>query len=90
MRRVAKSVEEYVMSTSTNSSAAALRPYLSPITGSPGDYDRLLERVGDARLVLVGDETPSGLKGNQRPIHSASDYCEAVARGRPNSSASSS
>jgi hypothetical protein len=56
------------MSTSANSSAAALRPYLSPITGSPGDYDRLLERVGDARLVLVGDETPSGLKGNHRRL----------------------
>ena len=28
---------------------------LQPLQGEPGDYDRLLERVGDARLVLLGE-----------------------------------
>jgi erythromycin esterase-like protein len=33
----------------------ALRDLVQPLTGSPGDYDALMERIGDARIVLVGE-----------------------------------
>ncbi|HEX7049627.1 MAG TPA: erythromycin esterase family protein, partial [Longimicrobiales bacterium] len=32
-----------------------LRAALHPLGGSPSDYDPLLERIGDARLVLIGE-----------------------------------
>ncbi len=32
-----------------------IRQAAHPITGSPGDYDSLMERIGDARLVLLGE-----------------------------------
>lgn len=35
--------------------AARLEARARPIRGEPGDYDRLLERVGDARIVLLGE-----------------------------------
>ena len=36
---------------------AALRKAAHPITGAPADYDALLELVGDARFVLLGEAT---------------------------------
>jgi erythromycin esterase-like protein len=35
--------------------ASALRPLIRPLEGSPGDHDPLLDRVGDARLVFLGE-----------------------------------
>lgn len=35
--------------------AAALRAEARPISGAPGDYDVLLDRVADARVVLLGE-----------------------------------
>ena len=34
---------------------AAIRREASPLTGAASDYDALLERIGDARLVLLGE-----------------------------------
>lgn len=36
---------------------AALRSAARPLTGSPADFDALLEVVGDARCVLIGEAT---------------------------------
>jgi erythromycin esterase-like protein len=36
---------------------AALRATARPLTGAPGDHDELVELVGDARLVLIGEAT---------------------------------
>ncbi len=38
-------------------SAALVRKFAHPLSGSPGDYDPLLELVGDARFVLLGEAT---------------------------------
>lgn len=35
----------------------AIRRQAHPLTGHPGDYDSLLDRIGDARLVLIGEAT---------------------------------
>jgi erythromycin esterase-like protein len=35
----------------------AVRAAAVPLLDAPGDYDRLLERIGDARFVLLGEET---------------------------------
>lgn len=35
--------------------AVTLRSQAHPLTGSPGDHDALLERIGDARVVLLGE-----------------------------------
>jgi erythromycin esterase-like protein len=35
--------------------AAAVREAAIPLTGAVGDYDRLLDRIGDARFVLLGE-----------------------------------
>lgn len=43
------------MATRTADYASALRPHLYPLTGSAGDYDLLLDRIGDARFVLIGE-----------------------------------
>src|SRR5918912_2522080 len=32
-----------------------IRMRADPLTGSPRDYDRLLELIGDARFVLIGE-----------------------------------
>jgi erythromycin esterase-like protein len=32
-----------------------IRRFAQPLTGSPGDYDALVEQIGDARLVLLGE-----------------------------------
>lgn len=32
-----------------------LRGVMRPVTGDHDDYDALLERIGDARLVLIGE-----------------------------------
>jgi erythromycin esterase-like protein len=34
---------------------AAIRDEAMPLTGAPGDHDGLLELIGDARLVLIGE-----------------------------------
>lgn len=34
---------------------AVIRDDCQPLTGAPGDYDALLEEIGDARLVLIGE-----------------------------------
>jgi erythromycin esterase-like protein len=44
-----------VTAPSRQSPAEALRRFAYPLTGSAGDYDPLLERVGDARVVLLGE-----------------------------------
>src|SRR5829696_7578463 len=36
---------------------AELRAVAEPLTGSKTDYDKLLERIGDARIVLLGEAT---------------------------------
>jgi len=44
--------------TVTTHGVAGLRPpELVPITGADGDYDGLLERIGDRRFVLLGEAT---------------------------------
>jgi erythromycin esterase-like protein/predicted phosphoribosyltransferase len=36
---------------------AAVRAAARPLTGAPGDYDSLLERLGEARFALLGEAT---------------------------------
>lgn len=45
------------MATVTDREVAALRGAAHPLTGSAADYDPLLELVGDARFVLLGEAT---------------------------------
>lgn len=45
------------MSASIQTSAAALAAAARPLAGGPGDYDALLQLVGDARFVLIGEAT---------------------------------
>jgi erythromycin esterase-like protein len=45
------------MRTVTDASLAALRAAAHPVSGAPGDYDALLEQVGNARFVLLGEAT---------------------------------
>src|SRR5215213_10556651 len=35
--------------------AAVIRSAAHPLTGAVADYDRLLDRIGDARFVLIGE-----------------------------------
>ncbi len=35
--------------------AETIRRFAQPLTGSPTDYDALIEQIGDARLVLLGE-----------------------------------
>ncbi len=37
--------------------AETLREAASPLTGAPDDYSPLLEMIGDARFVLLGEAT---------------------------------
>ena len=37
--------------------ARAIRHVAQPLTGAPTDYDRLLRRIGGARIVLLGEDT---------------------------------
>lgn len=39
----------------TEPDVAALRDHLHPLTGAPPDHDALLDAVGDARIVLLGE-----------------------------------
>jgi erythromycin esterase-like protein len=41
----------------TQADVAALRLGALPLTGAPSDFDPLLERIGDKRLVLLGEAT---------------------------------
>lgn len=41
--------------TMTAPPAEALRALIQPLTGAAGDYDALLDLIGDARLVLLGE-----------------------------------
>ena len=44
------------MSVARSSSVVdAIRASALPLTGAPGDYDALLERIGDRRVVLIGE-----------------------------------
>ncbi|QNA89470.1 erythromycin esterase family protein [Massilia sp. Dwa41.01b] len=45
------------MTSAIDISAAALAAAARPLTGGPGDYDALLQLVGDARFVLIGEAT---------------------------------
>jgi len=45
------------MVTATDIGAAALADAAHPLTGGAGDYDALLNLVGDARFVLIGEAT---------------------------------
>ena len=45
------------MATVTDYETAALRAAATPLTGSASDYDALLDLVGDARFVLLGEAT---------------------------------
>jgi erythromycin esterase-like protein len=42
---------------SANAIVGALRDAAQPLRGSNADYDALLELIGDARLVLLGEAT---------------------------------
>src|SRR2546426_9092712 len=44
-------------SRSNREASADIRRAIHPITGAKDDYDRLLERIGDARFVLLGEAT---------------------------------
>ncbi len=48
-----------VLRDSRNSAAiaAAIRDEARPLTGGPGDYDELIEGIGDARVVMLGEAT---------------------------------
>ena len=37
--------------------ARAIKRVAHPLTGAPTDYDRLLQKIGDARIVLLGEDT---------------------------------
>jgi len=39
----------------TDSVTGAIRNVMRPLTGAGGDYDALLEAIGDARIVLIGE-----------------------------------
>ncbi|MDQ3540299.1 MAG: erythromycin esterase family protein [Chloroflexota bacterium] len=43
--------------TEGSSLIAAVTTRAQPLTGRPGDYDGLLDEIGDARLVLIGEAT---------------------------------
>jgi erythromycin esterase-like protein len=43
------------MTAQTQSALDALRTKVQPITGADGDYDRLIDEIGDARIVLIGE-----------------------------------
>ena len=43
--------------TTTQAPAAAIRAVAVPLTGGPSDYDALIERIGNARVVLLGEST---------------------------------
>lgn len=45
------------MVTATDIGAAALADAAHPLSGGPGDYDALMNLVGDARFVLIGEAT---------------------------------
>ncbi|XYJ12360.1 erythromycin esterase family protein [Telluria sp. B2] len=45
------------MVSATDISAAALADAAHPLDGGPGDYDALMNLVGDARFVLIGEAT---------------------------------
>lgn len=45
------------MPLASTSAAAAIRAAARPITGAPADYDGLLDLVGTARFVLLGEAT---------------------------------
>ena len=45
------------MTAAIDISAAALAAAARPLTGGPGDYDALMNLVGDARFVLIGEAT---------------------------------
>jgi erythromycin esterase-like protein len=45
------------MTAAIEISAAALAAAARPLSGGPGDYDALLNLVGDARFVLIGEAT---------------------------------
>ncbi|WP_313705273.1 erythromycin esterase family protein [Massilia sp.] len=57
------------MVTATDISAAALADAAHPLDGGPGDYDALMNLVGDARFVLIGEAT-----------HGTHDFYEERAR----------
>src|SRR3954449_912005 len=42
---------------STPDAVSAIRSAALPLSGAPGDYDALLDLVGDARFVLLGEAT---------------------------------
>src|SRR5947207_7804327 len=43
------------MLATTNTTAGAVRNAAIPVTGSVNDYDALLDRIGEARFVLIGE-----------------------------------
>jgi erythromycin esterase-like protein len=43
------------MKEMTSAMLEGMRPYAYPLTGVAADYDALLERIGEARLVLLGE-----------------------------------
>ena len=45
------------MATVTDAATAAIGAAAQPLTGAAGDYDRLLDLVGEARFVLLGEAT---------------------------------
>ncbi len=44
-----------MQTTDTTSAARAVREEAIPLTGAGNDYDALLDRIGDARCVLIGE-----------------------------------
>ena len=57
----------------TQHTISALRNAARPLTGGDRDYDALLDLVGDARFVLLGEATPFEIEDKVGMLDEVSD-----------------